>query len=125
MLSKLNMCLASAAENIAELESLLGKYLKSDNCFCTVQEQQVFLEYQHDLDFEEASEQAETLLRLFELPFGAVSDGKPRNLLVGMSGKGDTVKLHLDLTYVDEDDLLVQYICSQLLDIFQKLESKL
>ncbi|EHZ2732287.1 hypothetical protein MUE08_004647 [Vibrio parahaemolyticus] len=120
MLSELNNRLAIVAENIAEIEGQFGEYFRPERCICTVNGQEVFLEYQHDLTFEQASEQAEALLRFFKVPIG----DNVRDLLVEISGKGTITKVHLDLSYTDEDDLLLQYICSELLLFFQKVACK-
>ncbi|MGR5060798.1 hypothetical protein ACPV3O_21315 [Vibrio rotiferianus] len=117
MLSELNDRLATVSENIAQLEGQFGEYFKPDRCQCTVNNHEVFLEYQHDLVFEEASEQAQVLLRLLDIP--TIGGGR-RNLLRDVSGKGDTTKLHLDLSCTEED-LLLQYVCSELLFFFQKI----
>ncbi|MGR5131614.1 hypothetical protein [Vibrio alfacsensis] len=124
MVSELNDRLAIVAENIAELECQLGEYFKPGHCTCLVNNQEVFLEYQHDMAFEEASEQAQALLRLFNVPTHGDASTDARNLLVEVSGKGPTTKLHLDLSHTGEDDLFLQYLCSELLLFFQKLECK-
>ncbi|MGR4990455.1 hypothetical protein ACPV3U_12850 [Vibrio rotiferianus] len=120
MLNELNNRLAIVSENIAQLEGQFGEYFRPECCKCVVQDQEVFLEYQHDLMFEEASGQAEALLRFFSIP---TISGDTRNLLIDVSGKGATTKFHLDLSCTD-DDLLLQYLCFELLSFFQKIASK-
>ena len=43
-------------------------------------------------------------------------------MLVEVVGKGNTTRLHLDLTCDQEDDHLLRYICSELLSAFKALE---
>ncbi len=123
MLSKLNNRLTVVAECMTEFDSLVGQYLTKERCSCVVNLKEVNLEYQHGLTFEDASEQANTLLRLFNIPLGDCGneDGSI-NLLVEVSGKDDTTKLRFDFAHNDSHDLFLQYICSQLLLSFQKLE---
>ncbi|MET2897232.1 hypothetical protein ABXV22_02765 [Vibrio rotiferianus] len=116
MLSELNDRLATVPENIVQLEGQFGEYFKPDRCQCTVNNHEVFLEYQHDLVFAQVSEQAQVLLRLLDIP----TIGGRRNLLRDVSGKGNTTKLHLDLSCTEED-LPLQYVCSELLLVFQKI----
>lgn len=120
MLSKLNNRLSTVAEHMADLEFQLGTYLQPERYTCSVNGQEVFIEYQHDLEFENASDQAEALLRLFNIPLS----GDERNLLVEVVGKGNTTKLHLDLSCDNEDDLLLKYVCFELLSAFKELEGQ-
>lgn len=117
MLSKLNNRLSTVAEHMADLEYQLGTYLQPGQYSCVVEGEEVFLEYQHDLEFENASGQAESLLRLFNIPLS----GDERKLLVEVTGKGNTTKLHLNLSCENETDLLLKYICSELLSAFRSL----
>ncbi|MDV6250925.1 hypothetical protein [Vibrio sp. EA2] len=117
MLSKLNNRLSTVAEHMADLEYQLGTYLQPGRFTCCVKGEEVFLEYQHDLEFENAADQAEALLRLFNIPL----EGDERKLLVEVTGKGNTTKLHLDLSCDDESDLLLKYVCSELLLAFRAL----
>jgi hypothetical protein len=118
MLNKLNNRLSTVAEHMADLEYQLGTYLQPERYTCSVKGQEVFLDYQHDLEFENAADQAEALLRLFNIPV----NGGERKLLVEVTGKGNSTKLHLDLSCDDEDDLLLKYICSELSFAFKALE---
>lgn len=68
MLSKLNNRLSTVAEHMADLEFQLGTYLQPGRYSCRVRGDEVFIEYQHNLDFDNASYQAETFLRLFNIP---------------------------------------------------------
>lgn len=120
MLSKLNNRLSTVAAHMADLEYQLGTYLQPNRYTCSVKGQEVFLEYQHDLEFENAADQAEALLTLFNIPV----NGNERKLLVEVTGKGNTTKLHLDLSCDDENDLLLKYICAELLSAFKALEGK-
>ncbi|MDF2154580.1 hypothetical protein [Vibrio sp. CAU 1672] len=126
MLRELNHRLANVAESMAEFDSQIGQYLERNDCSCQVTQQNVYLEYQHDLTFEQASEQAQTLLKILDIPYGDSSGGgKSRNLLADIAGKEHRTKLHFDLSCGDESDLLLQYLCSQLLKYFQQLETRL
>lgn len=122
MLNKLKHRLICVADNIAELENHLGRYTEKSSCSCKVDKHEVYLEYQHDLTFEEASIQAEALLTICKLPPG--NGDEARNLLLDISGKDGTTKLHFDLSIHEEDDLLIQYVCSQLQQSFKALEQK-
>ncbi len=118
MLSKLNNRLSTVAEHMANLEVQLGTYLQPGCYTCNVKGSEVFIEYQHDLEFDGASGQAQALIRLFDIPV----KNDVRKLLVEVTGKGNTTKLHLDLSYDQEGDLLLQYVCSELLSAFRELE---
>ncbi|UUM29666.1 hypothetical protein [Vibrio japonicus] len=122
MLNKLKHRLAHAAENIAELENHLGRYVEREGSSCKISKHEVYLEYPHDLTFEEASIQAEALLNLCKIP--SEDDGEERSLLLDISGKDGMTKLHFDLSIREEDDLLAQYICSQLQQSFKELAQR-
>ena len=121
MLNKLNIRLANVADHMAELESQLKPYLTSEQCTCCVDGKTVYLEYKHDLEFESASHQGEALLGLLKIP---MADGE-RNLLVDVIGNETMTKFHLDLSCSRDDDLLLQYICKELLAAFRQLETTL
>ncbi len=118
MLSKLNRRLSTVAEHMADLEFQLGTYLKPNRYSCLVKGNEVFLEYEHDLEFDNASDQAQALLRLFTIPLV----GEEKKLLVEVVGKGNKTKLHLDLSCDKEHDLLLKYVCTELLSAFKALE---
>ncbi len=120
MLSKLNNRLSTVAEHMANLEVQLGTYLQPGCYTCNVKGSEVFIEYQHDLEFESASNQAEALMRLFNIPLQAGE----RKLLVELEGKGNKTKLHLDLSCDKENDLLLQSVCTELLSAFKALETQ-
>lgn len=124
MLKQLNQRLTRVADNMAEFESQLSAYFTHGRCSCSVKNHDVFLEYQHDLTFEQASEQAQTLLALLQIPHDDTL-AQSQNLLVDIVGKEDKTTLHLNLSCHDENDLLAKYICSQLLAFFQHLEEEL
>ncbi|CAE6904779.1 hypothetical protein [Vibrio sp. B1FLJ16] len=120
MLSKLNNRLSTVAKHMADLEFQLGTYLQPGCYSCLVKGNEVFIEYEHDLAFDNASSQAEALLRLFNIPL----EGDEKKLLVEVVGNGNTSKLHLDLSCDKEDDLLLKYVCAELLSVFRDLEQQ-
>ncbi len=118
MLSKLNNRLCTVAEHMADLEFQLGTYLKPGRYSCLVKGNEVFIEYEHDLEFDNASDQAEALLRLFTIPLEA----EEKKLLAEVVGKENKTKLHLDLSCDKANDLLLEYVCTELLSAFKALE---
>lgn len=122
MLNHLNHRLTSVAESLAEFTSMITPYLNAGVCTCTISQNRVEFEYQHDLSFEQAAEQGERLLSLFSFPLSSDSEQQV-NLLVDIAGQEHTTRLHFDLTAPQGGDLLITYLCAELLACFQQLES--
>ncbi|QXO16073.1 MULTISPECIES: hypothetical protein [Vibrio] len=119
MLHHLNHRLTTVAESLAEFTGMITPYLTAGVCTCTTHQNRVEFEYQHDLSFEQAAEQGERLLSLFCFPLSSDS-AQQVNLLVDIAGQEHTTRLHFDLTTPQGSDLLLRYVCEELLAYFQQ-----
>lgn len=124
MLNNLNQRLSTVAESLAELNSLIAPYLHAGVCTCHVHQHQVEFEFQHDLSFSDAADQGERLLTLFRFPLKSGS-AREVNLLVDIAGHEHTTRLHFNLTEPEGSDLLLRYVCQELLTYFQQLAVEL
>lgn len=125
MSHKLSYSLSTAAKNMRVLEELLIPYCNVGSFQCSIQEQKVFLKFEHSMNCDELSLYSDKLFEVCSIRCKPVSGGyEIRNMMSHLCRSSDTVKLGLDLSYDEDESLLIQYLCSELVSFFKKYERK-